>query len=389
MDNHTESATSNATEIRPFRIDIPQASLDDLRARLESTRWPDQLPGVGWDYGIPLDYVQQLADYWRTSYDWRVHERTLNDFPQFTTMIDGQRAHFLHVRSPEPDAMPLIITHGWPGSIVEFINIISPLTDPRANGADPADAFHLVVPSIPGYGFSGPTQDRAWNVHRIARAWDELMRRLGYQHYGAQGGDWGSAISRELGLVAPEHITGVHLNMLFPWVPEDAADLTDEEQDRVETMRRFRATGSGYGAIQATRPQTLAYGLTDSPAGQLAWIAEKFGEWTDDGLPDEAVDRDQLLTNIMVYWLTKTAGSSARLYYEAARSGTWGPPAASTAPTGLAVFAREIARPIRRFAEMSNNIVRWTEFDRGGHFAAMEEPDLLVGDVRAFFRQLR
>ncbi len=389
MDNHTESATSNATEIRPFRIDIPQASLDDLRARLESTRWPDQLPGVGWDYGIPLDYVQQLADYWRTSYDWRVHERTLNDFPQFTTMIDGQRAHFLHVRSPEPDATPLIITHGWPGSIVEFINIIGPLTDPRAHGADPADAFHLVVPSIPGYGFSGPTQDRGWNVHRIAQAWDELMRRLGYQRYGAQGGDWGSAISRELGLVAPEHIIGVHLNMLFPWVPEDAADLTDEERDRVETMRRFRATGSGYGAIQSTRPQTLAYGLTDSPAGQLAWIAEKFGEWTDDGLPDEAVDRDQLLTNIMVYWLTKTAGSSARLYYEAARSGTSSPPAASTAPTGLAVFAREIARPIRRFAEMSNNIVHWTEFDRGGHFAAMEEPDLLIGDVRAFFRQLR
>ncbi len=389
MDNHTESATSNATEIRPFRIDIPQASLDDLRARLESTRWPDQLPGVGWDYGIPLDYVQQLANYWRTSYDWRVHERTLNDFPQFTTMIDGQCAHFLHVRSPEPDAMPLIITHGWPGSIVEFINIIGPLTDPRAHGADPADAFHLVVPSIPGYGFSGPTQDRAWNVHRIARAWEELMLRLGYQHYGAQGGDWGSAISRELGLVAPEHITGVHLNMLFPWMPEDPADLTDEERDRVETMRRFRATGSGYGAIQSTRPQTLAYGLTDSPAGQLAWIAEKFGEWTDDGLPDEAVDRDQLLTNIMVYWLTKTAGSSARLYYEAARSGTSSPPAASTAPTGLAVFAREIARPIRRFAEMSNNIVHWTEFDRGGHFAAMEEPDLLIGDVRAFFRQLR
>ena len=389
MDNHTESATSNATEIRPFRIDIPQASLDDLRARLESTRWPDHLPGVGWDYGIPLDYVQQLANYWRTSYDWRVHERTLNDFPQFTTMIDGQCAHFLHVRSPEPDAMPLIITHGWPGSIVEFINIIGPLTDPRAHGADPADAFHLVVPSIPGYGFSGPTQDRAWNVHRIARAWEELMLRLGYQHYGAQGGDWGSAISRELGLVAPEHITGVHLNMLFPWMPEDPADLTDEERDRVETMRRFRATGSGYGAIQSTRPQTLAYGLTDSPAGQLAWIAEKFGEWTDDGLPEEAVDRDQLLTNIMVYWLTKTAGSSARLYYEAARSGTSSPPAASTAPTGLAVFAREIARPIRRFAEMSNNIVHWTEFDRGGHFAAMEEPDLLIGDVRAFFRQLR
>jgi epoxide hydrolase len=380
---------SHATEIRAFRIDIAQAELDDLRARLESTRWPDQLPDSGWDYGIPLDYVQQLAAYWRTSYDWRVHEQALNAFPQFTTVIDGQRVHFLHVRSAEPDAIPLIITHGWPGSIVEFVNIIGPLTNPRAHGADPADAFHLVVPSIPGYGFSGPTQDRGWNVHRIARAWDELMGRLGYQRYGAQGGDWGSAISRELGLIAGEHIIGVHLNMLFPWVPEDATDLTAEERSRVEVMRRFRATSSGYGAIQSTRPQTLAYGLTDSPAGQLAWIAEKFGEWTDDGLPDEAVDRDQLLTNIMVYWLTKTAGSSARLYYEAARSDSSGPPKVSTAPTGLAVFAHEIARPIRRFAELSNNIVHWTEFDRGGHFAAMEEPDLLVGDVRAFFRRVR
>ncbi len=386
MDIHTES---NATEIRPFRIDIPQADLDELRARLESTRWPDQVPDSGWDYGIPLDYVQQLAEYWRTSYDWRVHEQALNAFAQFTTGIDGQRVHFLHVSSPEPDAMPLIMTHGWPGSIVEFINIIGPLTNPRAHGADPADAFHLVVPSIPGYGFSGPTQDRGWNVHRIAQAWDELMRRLGYQRYGAQGGDWGSAISRELGLIAGDHIIGVHLNMLFPWVPEDPTDLTDAERSRVETMRRFRATGSGYGAIQSTRPQTLAYGLTDSPAGQLAWIAEKFGEWTDDGLPDEAVDRDQLLTNIMVYWLTRTAGSSARLYYEAARSGSFGPPKVSTAPTGLAVFAREIARPIRRFAELSNNIVHWTEFDRGGHFAAMEQPDLLVGDVRAFFNACR
>jgi len=386
MDIHTES---NATEIRPFRIDIPQADLDELRARLESTRWPDQVPDSGWDYGIPLDYVQQLAEYWRTSYDWRVHEQALNAFAQFTTGIDGQRVHFLHVSSPEPDAIPLIMTHGWPGSIVEFINIIGPLTNPRAHSADPADAFHLVVPSIPGYGFSGPTQDRGWNVHRIAQAWDELMRRLGYQRYGAQGGDWGSSISRELGLIAGDHIIGVHLNMLFPWVPEEATDLTDAERSRVETMRRFRATGIGYGAIQSTRPQTLAYGLTDSPAGQLAWIAEKFGEWTDDGLPDEAVDRDQLLTNIMVYWLTRTAGSSARLYYEAARSGSSGPPKVSTAPTGLAVFAREIARPIRRFAELSNNIVHWTEFDRGGHFAAMEQPDLLVGDVRAFFRTLR
>jgi epoxide hydrolase len=385
MDDQTES---QETQMRPFRIDIPQADLDDLRTRLASTRWPDQLPGVGWDYGIPLDYVQHLAEYWRTSYDWRVHEQTLNNFPQFTTTIDGQRVHFLHVRSPEASALPLIITHGWPGSIVEFINIIGPLTNPSAYGDDPSDSFHLVIPSIPGYGFSGPTQDRGWNVHRIATAWHELMQRLGYERYGAQGGDWGSAITRELGIVTTDHVVGVHLNMLAPWVP-DNAELTDEERARVEKLRQFRTTGSGYGAIQSTRPQTLAYGLTDSPAGQLAWIAEKFGEWTDDGLPDEAVDRDQLLTNISVYWLTKTAGSSARLYYETARSGGWGPPAVSTAPTGLAVFAREIARPIRRFAELSNNIMHWSEFDRGGHFAAMEAPDLLIDDVRAFFRQLR
>jgi epoxide hydrolase len=379
------------TGIYPFRVDIPQADLDDLQAKLARTRWPDQLPGVGWDYGIPLEYVQELAEYWRTGYDWRVHEQRLNAFPQFTTTIDGQRVHFVHIRSAEPGALPLIITHGWPGSIVEFTEIIGPLTDPAAHGGDRADAFHLVVPSIPGFGLSGPTHDRGWNVRRIARAWDELMSRLGYHRYGAQGGDWGSTISRELGLVVPGHLIGVHLNMLFPRAPDGVtvADLTDEEQGRLQALRQFRASGNGYGAIQSTRPQTLAYGLTDSPAGQLAWITEKFGEWTDNGLPDEAVNRDQLLTNVMLYWLTATAGSSARLYYEAAHSGSWGLPETSTVPTGVAVFPREIAPPIRRFAELSNNIVHWFEFDRGGHFAAMEQPDLLVGDVRDFFRQLR
>jgi microsomal epoxide hydrolase len=379
---------SHETGIRPFRIDIPQADLDDLRARLARTRW-DQLPGVGWDYGIALDYVKELAEYWRTAYDWRVHEQMLNAFPQFTTTIDEQNVHFLHVRSPERDAMPLIITHGWPGSIVEFMGVIGPLTDPGAHGGDPADAFHLVVPSIPGFGFSGPTRDRGWNVRRIARAWDELMKRLGYQRYGAQGGDWGSAITRELGLIAPGHLAGVHLNMLFPYVRDEPADLTDQEKARLQALQRFRSTGSGYYAIQSTRPQTLAYGLTDSPAGQLAWIVEKFGEWTDNGLPDQAVDRDQLLTNVTLYWLTATAGSSARIYYEVAHSGDWGPPTASVVPTGIAVFPREIAPPIRRFAEQSNNIVHWTEFDRGGHFAAMEVPGLLVGDVREFFRRFR
>lgn len=378
------------TQIREFRIEIPEEDLDDLRTRLARTRWPDQPDGAGWDYGIPLDYVRDLAEYWRTGYDWRAHEQKLNEFPQFTTVIDGQRVHLLHVRSPEPDALPLVMTHGWPGSFVEFTEVIGPLTDPRAHGGDPADAFHLVLPSIPGYGFSSPLRGTGWNVHRVALAWDELMTRLGYGRYGAQGGDWGSSISRELGIVAPGHVAGVHLNMLIPQGASDDDGLTGEEKARLERGRQFRSSGMGYGAIQSTRPQTLAYGLTDSPAGQLAWIAEKFREWTDGDLPEDAVDRDQMLTNVTLYWLTGTAGSSARLYAEAARSGGWGPPQQRSAtPTGVAVFPYEIAPPVRRFAERSETIVHWSEFDRGGHFAAMEEPGLLVGDIRDFFGKLR
>jgi microsomal epoxide hydrolase len=376
-------------ELTPFRIDVPQADLDDLRDRLARTRWPDELPGAGWDYGIPLEYTKELAGYWRTGYDWRVHEARLNGFGQFTTTIDGQRIHFLHIRSASSGALPLIVTHGWPGSVVEFMEIIGPLTDPAAFGGASDDAFDLVIPSIPGYGFSGPTTDRGWDVRRVARAWASLMARLGYQRYGAQGGDWGAIISRELGLADPEHVAGVHLNMLITRPPDDLGELTEEETRRLGRSRQFRSTGSGYNMIQATRPQTLAYGLTDSPAGQLAWITEKFYEWTDGGLPHEAVDRDQLLTNVTLYWLTGTAGSSARLYYETARSRAWSPVARSTVPTGVAVFPREIAPAIRRFAEPANNITHWSEFDRGGHFAAMEVPDLLVGDVREFFRPLR
>jgi epoxide hydrolase len=372
--------------IEEFRIDIPQADLDDLRDRLARTRWPDQLPDVGWDYGIALDDVRELASYWRTGYDWRVHEQQLNSFPQFTTEIDGQTVHFLHVRSGVRGALPLIMTHGWPGSVVEFMEIIGPLTDPGAHGGDPGDAFDLVVPSIPGFGFSGPTRSPGWNVPRVARAWGELMRRLGYRRYGAQGGDWGSGISRELGVLFPEQLIGVHLNTLSPYFSGDLDELDLQDRERVERLRQFRRTGSGYGAIQATRPQTVGYGLTDSPAGQLAWIAEKFGQWTDGGLG--SVDRDQMLTNISVYWLTRTAGSSARLYYEAARSLSRAP-VPSTVPTGVAVFPAEIAPPVRRLAEQSNHIVHWSEFDRGGHFAAMEEPGVLIEDVQEFFRRFR
>ncbi|MFJ8991845.1 alpha/beta fold hydrolase [Streptomyces sp. NPDC102279] len=386
--------------VRPFRLDIPQSDLDDLHQRLDRTRWPDELPGVGWAYGVPRDYLQELVRYWRHDYDWRAAEARLNTWPQFTTEIDGARLHFAHIRSPEPDATPLIVTHGWPGSIVEFTDIVGPLTDPRAHGGDPADAFHLVVPSIPGFGLSGPTRDTGWEFTRVAAAFATLMERLGYRRYGAQGGDWGGAISRELGRSHPERLIGVHLNLLpgssatvEPTAGELAALSPEERERTLVSWRRGQAWNreeGGYAAIQATRPQTLAYALTDSPVGQLAWIAEKFRQWTDSGdRPEDAVDRDLLLTDVMLYWLTGTAGSSARIYYERAHADYWGkPPEPSVAPTALAVFPEENFVPLRHVAERTDRIVRWTEFDRGGHFAAMEAPDLLVADVRAFFREL-
>ena len=389
--------------VRPFRVDVPQADLDDLHDRLARTRWPDELPGAGWDYGIPLGYVKELAEYWRTTYDWRRHEAELNRYPQFTTTIDGANLHFLHVRSPEPGALPLMVTHGWPGSVAEFLDVIGPLSDPRAHGGDPADAFHLVVPSLPGYGFSGPTRDRGWDVRRMARALAELMRRLGYDRYGLAGGDWGAIISREHGRLAADRVVGVHLTMLSSAVPvgppdeEELARLPEAERQRMRTSAERRANvmqnEMGYGMIQSTRPQTLAYALTDSPAGQLAWIMEKFKVWTDSSeLPEDAIDRDRLLTNVAIYWLTATAGSSARLYYEyvnGLRQGWGAPEEPSSTPTGLAVFPHEISLPVRHLAERGNNIVQWSEFDRGGHFAAMEEPDLLVADVRKLFARLR
>jgi len=375
-------------KISPYRIDIPQGALDDLRDRLGRTRWPDELPGVGWDLGVPLDYLKGLAGYWATAYDWRGQEAALNEFAQFTTVIDGQNVHFLHVRSPEPEALPLLITHGWPGSIAEFLDIIGPLADPAAHGGDPADAFHVIAPSIPGFGFSGPTHETGWNTVRVARAWVELMRRLGYERYGAQGGDTGALVSPELGRIDPEHLAGIHVNNLLTFPSGQLDDLSDADQGRLKLMQRWQNEMAGYASIQSTRPQTLAYALTDSPAGQLAWIVEKFKEWTDPAaeLPEDAVDRDRLLTDVSIYWLTATAGSSARLYYEGAKS--WGQAnEPSAVPTGVAVFPMDIT--IRSIAESQHNIVHWTEFDRGGHFAAMEAPDLLVADVKEFFRPLR
>jgi epoxide hydrolase len=389
------STAHSDPEIRPFRIDIPQADLDDLRDRLARTRWPDELPGVGWTRGVPLGYLKELAWYWADGYDWPKQEARLNEFPQFTTTIDGQNIHFLHVRSPEPDALPLILTHGWPGSIVEFLNVIGPLTDPRAHRGDPADAFDLVIPSLPGYGLSGPTHQIGWTTDRVATAWAELMARLGYQRYGAQGGDWGAFVAPQLGRIDPDHLVGVHLNAATfgfipfgPVDPEELASFTDAERARLERLNTSTAgPGNGYFEVQATRPQTLAYALTDSPVGQLAWIVERFKEWTWAAeVPEDAVDRDQLLTNVMLYWLTGTARSSAELYYENTHAGFSGQQPGTT-PTGVAVFAGDYA--IRRYAERTNHIVHWTEFDRGGHFAAMETPDLLVGDVRSFFRLVR
>ena len=377
-------------EIKPFRVSVPQADVDDLHRRLAMTRWPDELPGAGWSYGIPLDYVKDLSEYWATQYDWRKWETQLNGLPQFITSIDGQDIHFVHLRSAEPNALPLLITHGWPGSVVELMKVIEPLADPRRFGGDPADAFHVVAPSIPGYGFSGPTHEPGWDVKRIASAFSELMARLGYEHYGTQGGDWGSVISRQLGLMHPEHVVGSHYNTLAAMPsgdPDEMKLLTDKERSFLERGQRFQQQGSGYYMIQGSRPQTLAYGLTDSPVGLLAWISEKFSEWAD---PASAIDRDQMLTNVSVYWFTGTVNSAARLYAEFGRSGGgWGRVEPSTVPSGVAQFPYEIFPPIKRFAERSNKIVHWTEFERGGHFAAMEQPDLLVGDVRAFFGIVR
>jgi epoxide hydrolase len=389
-------STATEVEIRPFRIDVPQADLDDLADRLDRTRWGPELPGVPWDRGVPVGYLRELADYWRSSYDWRKHEAELNELPQFTTTIDGQNVHFVHVRSPEPDALPLVLTHGWPGSFAEFLDVIGPLTDPRAHGGDPADAFHVVIPSIPGFGFSGPVGDTGWTTTRVAGAWAELMRRLGYERYGAQGGDMGALISPDLGRVDSDHVVGVHVNAasvgFIPLGPVDLevmAGLGEIDRQRLALIQHFTTELWGYNALQSTRPATLAHALTDSPVGQLAWIVEKFKDWTDESaaLPEDAVDRDCILTNVMLYWLTRTAGSAANIYYEGMHTGEWSPPVRSPVPTGVAVFAQDPA--IRHFGEQANTIIHWTDFDTGGHFAALETPDLLVGDARTFFRSLR
>ncbi|MEJ3745969.1 epoxide hydrolase family protein [Actinomycetes bacterium KLBMP 9797] len=371
--------------IEDFRIDIPQDRLDDLRARLANTRWPDELPDVGWTYGVPVSYVRELAEYWRSGYDWRAQEARLNAYPQFLTEIDGQRLHFLHVRSPRADALPLVLSHGWPVSFVEFLDVVGPLTDPAAHGGDPADAFHVVVPSLPGFAFSGPTRRvRDGDPQRYARVVAELMARLGYPRYGAQGGDVGSMVSAELGRIATERVVGIHLNgpMVFAsWdEPVDESTLSEADRQRLAVVTDPEGQRFGYAAIQSTRPQSLAVGLHDSPAGLLAWLADQFHQWS-----HEPIDRDALLTNVTIYWLTETFASSTRLYKE---SRQWGVPQPNSGvPTGVALFPGDLT--IRPLAERQHTVTHWAEYDRGGHFAALEAPDLLVNDLRTFFRKLR
>jgi pimeloyl-ACP methyl ester carboxylesterase len=382
----TDTATDDA--VVPFRIAIPEAELDDLRDRLHRTRWPEAETVDDWSQGIPLAYVQELCAYWADGYDWRVTEARLNGLGQFRTKIDGRGIHGLHVRSPRDDALPLVITHGWPGSVVEFLGVLGPLTDPASHGGDAADAFHVVCPSLPGYGFSDRPASTGWGVERIAGAWAALMRRLGYERYGAQGGDWGATITAELGRTDAEHVAGIHLNMPVAAPPADAGELTEAEAAALARFDEHRRWGTGYSTQQSTRPQTLGYGLVDSPAGQCAWIVEKFWAWTDcAGHPENALTRDQLLDNVMLYWLPATAASSARLYWESLRTRRYD---AVGVPTGCSIFPKEIARLPRRWVEARFSDLRyWNEVERGGHFAAFEQPGLFVDEIRAFFRLVR
>ena len=376
-----------------FRIHVEENILTDLRDRLARTRWPDQLDGANWDYGTELSCLKELCEYWRTRFDWRKQEALLNQFPQFTTDIRDMRVHFLHVRSPHANALPLIITHGWPGSIFEFYKIIGPLTEPEKHGGRAEDAFHVVAPSMPGYGFSSAPRAPGFSVQRTGETNVALMEKLGYTRYGAQGGDWGSVASTWAAKLAPDRVCGIHLNMTPARRPEDpakAANMTPEEAVRLERARKFRANETGYQAIQGSKPQSLGYGLTDSPAGLAGWIVEKFRTWSDcNGDVESRFTKDELLTNIMIYWINGNIASSMRLYYETFKARASGAPGRVETPTGFALFPHELALVPRSWCEDSYNVTRWTAMPRGGHFAALEEPGLLVDDVRAFFRTLR
>ena len=379
---------------RRFQIDVPDHILTDLKDRLGRTRFPDELNSVGWDYGTHLPYLKEFLAYWRDEFDWRKQERLLNQFDHFKMTIDGLDIHFIHQRSSVPGARPLLITHGWPGSFFEFTKIIGPLTEPAAHGGQAADAFHLVIPSIPGYGFSDKPREPGYSPARMADILDSLMERLGYQRYGAQGGDWGSFIARWLAARHPDHLIGIHLNLINggppPGVDNPEAGVPIEEVQELRARQALMENERGYGQIQGTKPQTLGYGLNDSPAGLAAWIVEKFRTWCDcGGELERKFTKDELLTNITIYWVTETITSSSRLYYESRQAGALGGFGFIKVPTGAAIFPKDpFSFMPRKWADAQYNIVRWTEMPRGGHFAAMEEPELLVRDIRAFFRPL-
>jgi pimeloyl-ACP methyl ester carboxylesterase len=383
-------------DVTEFSIEVPEAELEDLRARLQRARWPERETVEDWSQGVPLAYLQNLCSYWADRYDWRATETRLNAFPQFRTVIDGLGIHFLHVRSPHAEALPLVITHGWPGSVIEFLKIIGPLANPTAHGGDAADAFHVVCPSLPGYGFSDKPARSGWGVERIAAAWTVLMGRLRYGRYGAQGSDWGTSISASIAQQDPAHVAGIHLTP--PLAPPDAAtfdDLTERERAALASLEHSGEWESGYSQEHATRPQTIGYALVDSPTALCAWIIEKFWAWTDcDGHPENVLTRDELLGSLMLYWLPRTGASSARLYWESIRQvNEWISGSVHdtvVVPTGCSIFPKELQRPSRRWAEKRFPDIRyWNEPDRGGHFAAFEQPELFVDEVRSFFRLVR
>ena len=381
------------SEVRPYTVDIPQKQLDDLQTRLENTRWPDAQTTDNWDQGMPLGYTMELAQYWQTQYDWRRCEQKLNSWPQFKTAIDGIDIHFIHCRSPHENALPLIISHGWPGSILEFAKIIDALTNPTEHGGCAEDAFHIVAPSLPGFGFSGKPETTGTSAEKIGTMWGTLMARLGYDRYVAQGGDWGSIITQSMGQTEVQHCAGIHITMpIVAPDPDTMASLTNQETQALEAMTFYNDWDSGYSKQQATRPQTLAYGLADSAVGQMAWIIEKFYAWMDcerDGLkhPENILSKDELLDNVMIYWLNNAAGSSARLYWESFQNPNMDP---IDMPVGCSIFPKEIFRCSERWASKRfSKLNYWNELDSGGHFAALEKPDIFIGELRNCFASLR
>jgi pimeloyl-ACP methyl ester carboxylesterase len=378
------------SSVVPYTVEIPESALSELRERLKRTRWPEPETVNDWSQGVPLRYLQELCEYWALDYDWRQTEARLNAVPQFRTEIAGLQVHLLHARSRAPDALPLLITHGWPGSVIEFLKVIGPLSDPTSHGGDALDSFHVVCPSLPGYGFSEKPSVPGWGVERIAEAWVELMSRLGYERFGIQGGDWGAAVAQRMASDAPEHVAGVHLNMpsADPAALQAFDELTDQEESALASFARFRKWESGYSKQQATRPQTLGYGLLDSPAAQCAWIVEKFYAWTDcGGHPENVLTRDEMLDDVMLYWLPGTGASSARLYWESFGQRDFSP---IGIPSGCSIFPKEILRISERWARTRFTDLRyWNELERGGHFACLEQPQLFVEELRAFFRIVR